>query len=144
MDKIRALWAAHKGRILCLSALGLLFLFRFAFSLPCPVHYVTGISCPGCGMTRGLWHLALLDVSTALHYHPLSIALPPFVLLWILTRVKKWKRGEVILLSASVALLLGVYLYRMITGGGGVLVFAPREGLIGRAVTTLLRALGLG
>ena len=144
MNKLRTLWSKHKSGLLCLLALGLICLLRFAFSLPCPVHYITGISCPGCGMTRALWHLAQLDVATALRYHPLCVALPPFVLLWILTRVKGYKRGEIILLSVAVTLLIGVYLYRLATGAGNVPVFAPREGLIGRAVTTLLRALGVG
>lgn len=37
---------------------------------------LTGLPCPGCGMTRGLVALLSLDFARALRYHPLSPLLP--------------------------------------------------------------------
>lgn len=43
--------------------------------LPCPVHFITGVECPGCGMTRACIALAGGDIRQALHYNPLSLGL---------------------------------------------------------------------
>lgn len=42
---------------------------------PCPFHALTGLPCPGCGLTRcalSLWHGSL---GLALRYHPLGVLL---------------------------------------------------------------------
>jgi hypothetical protein len=43
----------------------------------CPLHAMTGLNCPGCGMTRGLHAFLNGDVLSALHFN----ALLPFFLL---------------------------------------------------------------
>jgi hypothetical protein len=42
----------------------------------CPLHAMTGLNCPGCGMTRGIHSLLHGDFLSALHFN----ALLPFVL----------------------------------------------------------------
>jgi len=37
----------------------------------CPLHYLTGIHCPGCGLTRGFHALFHGDVLIALHFNAL-------------------------------------------------------------------------
>ena len=37
----------------------------------CPIAFMTGVACPGCGMTRAASALLRGDVDTALGYHPL-------------------------------------------------------------------------
>lgn len=50
----------------------------------CPVHAVTGIDCPGCGMTRATTDLLHGDVAGALGHNPLmvGVGLPLLALLW--------------------------------------------------------------
>lgn len=51
----------------------------------CPFHALTGLWCPGCGMTRALHALVHGDVLQALHMNPLGmLMLPvlPMMLLW--------------------------------------------------------------
>ena len=45
----------------------------------CPIRYVTGIPCPGCGLTRAYWAVLHLDFAAAFSYHPL-FWLVPFLL----------------------------------------------------------------
>jgi hypothetical protein len=47
---------------------------KLAF-LPCPVHSITGVECPGCGMTRACIALAGGDIRQALRYNPFSLGL---------------------------------------------------------------------
>ena len=46
------------------------------FSIPlCPIQSLFGISCPGCGLTRGFISILHLDFYKAIQYHILSIPL---------------------------------------------------------------------
>ena len=45
---------------------------------PCPFHYITGIECPGCGMTRACIALGRGDIGHAFHYNPFSLGLVLF------------------------------------------------------------------
>jgi hypothetical protein len=51
-----------------------------AFSPPCLFHLLTGMDCPGCGMTRAFLHLAHGDIRGAWYLHPFS----PFLALLLL------------------------------------------------------------
>ena len=52
--------------------------------ITCPIKYITGISCPGCGMTRAWLSLLLRgDLKAAFHYHPLFWILVPAVPLFL-------------------------------------------------------------
>lgn len=44
---------------------------------PCPFHAVTGLWCPGCGVTRALHDLAQGDVASAFGMNPLAVLLLP-------------------------------------------------------------------
>ena len=142
MKKLRirwtALWARYGGVMIGFAVLGAFFLLRFALGLPCPIRYLTGIACPGCGMTRALWSLATLDPAAAWHYHPACFGLlalaPP--LLWCHHTGKR--KGTAALLSLLVILLLTVYLFRLLTGDRTVVTVEPQNGLIGRLLRQLL------
>lgn len=137
LNRLSDLWRKHRGAILGLSVILGVCLLRFALGLPCPIAYLTGISCPGCGMTRGLWSLLTLDFSAAWHFHPAAFALPPTCILWGIFYRKGWKKAANASLVAFAVLLLVIYLWRIRNGGGGVLILDPRGGLIGRAIDTV-------
>lgn len=78
----------------------------------CPIKFVTGVSCPGCGMTRA-WLSALggrLDL--ALAYHPLFWVLPLVFLLAAL-RDRMPRRGFVVASICIAAALLVVWALRL-------------------------------
>ena len=63
-------------------------LFYFALHLmgiTCPIKALTGVSCPGCGMTRAWLAMMRGDLHSAFHYHPLFL-LPAFALLVFIYR----------------------------------------------------------
>lgn len=64
---------------------GMLAYVALIYWLPitCPILFVTGIPCPGCGLTRA-WLAALrLDFAAAFAYHPMFWAIPILYLcLW--------------------------------------------------------------
>lgn len=48
-----------------------------SFRVPCPFYTLTGLLCPGCGVTRMIISLARLDFSAAFGYNPALMCLMP-------------------------------------------------------------------
>ena len=124
-----------------LQALGAIILFYALLELlgvTCPIKFLTGISCPGCGMSRA-WLAALrLDWRVAFAFHPLFLLPVPAAGL-LLFRQKtpeklfRWGIGSVC------TLFLVAYVIRLLTPGDTITVFTPSQGLIGRLVSGFYR-----
>lgn len=57
--------------LFCTALIGIVCL-----DLSCPIRSLTGVPCPGCGMSRA-WKAALrLDLITAFRYHPMFWSVP--------------------------------------------------------------------
>ena len=127
-------WNTKRARELLIIFSGLLAYCVIALltNMPCPIHWITGISCPGCGMTRGLLHLLRLDFSGAAYYHPmvfyLVIAIPVLVILYL----RNLEKPRIVLLYVSAFVMVAIYLYRMIILRSPVLEFAPQNGILPR------------
>jgi len=72
-------------------------------SIPCPIHAVTGLYCPGCGSTRSLSALLQLDLADAFRYNSLIYTLLPlYGCYWLLQRKKKTKLAKGMLVAMLV------------------------------------------
>ena len=49
--------------------------------IPCPIHLVTGLQCPGCGVSRMLLALLRLDFRGAFLANPVLLCMLPLLLL---------------------------------------------------------------
>ena len=90
----------------------------------CPFALITGMACPGCGMTRAASSLIRGDLSTALGYHPL-VPLIAILLVggwaWYLLRRSgrvqplptRWVNS---ILIVTGVMLLGVWAARLLSG----------------------------
>ncbi|MCH5188595.1 MAG: DUF2752 domain-containing protein [Oscillospiraceae bacterium] len=88
----------------------------FGLLLGCPIKRLTGLPCPGCGMTRGCLSLIKLDFSAAVHWHPLCFIVP---LLGVMYALKDSRPGRLFwscvpLLAAIIVLIMAVYIWRMV------------------------------
>ena len=110
---------------------GLLCLFLYLTNIGCPIKFITGISCPGCGMTRALFSLLRLDVKSAVYYHPLVFVMPVIVII-ILLRNKLGRRLFKIFTVFFIVLFIAVYICRMADAGNSIVQINVRNGLIGR------------
>ena len=60
------------------------FVYKYTgLSIQCPIHYMTGLYCPGCGITRMLFAIIKLDFYQAFRYNPLVFILLPFIIFYI-------------------------------------------------------------
>ena len=54
-----------------LAGIVLFYVLLESLGVTCPIRFLTGISCAGCGMSRAWLSLLRLDLAGALYYHPL-------------------------------------------------------------------------
>ena len=124
-----------------LAAIALFYVAIEALGVTCPILYLTGISCAGCGMSRAWLSLLRGDLAGAFAYHPLFWLPVPAAALLLLQRrmprrVFRWGIGIVCVL------FILVYLVRLLWLEDPVVVFQPARGLIGRLVSGVLAAVG--
>lgn len=61
---------------------------------PCPVHWATGLYCPGCGATRALHALAHFDLAGAMTMNPLLVLALPVILVLLARSAGWWPAGS--------------------------------------------------
>ena len=65
---------------------------KYNIYIPCPIHFLTGYNCPGCGLTRMLFSILKLDFYQAFRYNPfLFILLFPSLIIYINYLYSKYK-----------------------------------------------------
>lgn len=108
----------RKYSVLLLMGLAYLLFCRLTgWSLPCPFHYLTGLSCPGCGLTRLLLALAEGNLPAAFAANPaLCLAAGPLAYL-ILGEEWLWVRyGRSLQLPGQARLLQGLFVWFLCYG----------------------------
>lgn len=56
----------------------------FNIGIPCLFYQITGLKCPGCGITRLIFSLIKLNFKQAFFYNPLVFILLPFIVFYII------------------------------------------------------------
>ncbi len=90
-------------------------LAELVFHRFCPVVIMTGFPCPGCGLTRALFHLITLHPIKALEYNP---SYPFWVVLAVAFFIRRYVKGgsTTVLRYPMIAVCLitiGIYIWRM-------------------------------
>lgn len=90
----------RRRKVLCtlvlLTSLGLVLLIlamKYHFFLPCIFHEVTGLYCPGCGISRMFVALARLDFSSAWGHNPMVLIAMPFLTYFITHMIVGYVKG---------------------------------------------------
>ena len=97
---------------LALSLALLLILMHFS-GIGCPIKFLTGVPCAGCGMTRAVVLMLHGEMAEAARFHPLCFIMPPAAALWFF-RDRLPRRLLKALSAAFAALFLFIYLFRII------------------------------
>lgn len=100
-----------------IALLGLYFLFvKGVFHASCPTVIMTGIPCPGCGLTRSVLFLLTGQVERAFVIHPLGIFWLTLLLYWAVNRYflgRRVPKHMVVLLGILALATIVLYFYRM-------------------------------
>ena len=122
-------WAAVAAIIGMYGMMGMM-------GITCPILFMTGISCAGCGMTRAWLSLFRLDFGAAFYYHPL-FWLPALLIVLFLFEKRIFKQWYWL----WAALFLFVYGIRMFARQGEIVMFRPEEGFLYRMFIFLRKLL---
>ena len=129
----------YKTAILSITSVAAVYAVMMLLGVTCPIKFLTGVSCPGCGMTRAFLSAIRFNFADAFHYHPLWICvIPAFGTLFYLKKYKK-ARAFNIALTIMCATMISVYLYRMINGESDVVVFELENSIVYRIFSALIK-----
>ena len=125
------LWL-QKYQVAFIIAIALVLFYAVTYMLgtTCLVKYFTGVSCPGCGMTRACLSALRFDFSAAFYYHPLWIVMPPLAVLLIFLWAKRKKKAFCAVLVLFLLSLIGVYIYRLFYTETDIVVWEIEKGII--------------
>ncbi len=119
-----------------LAAIALFYIVIESAGITCPIRFLSGISCAGCGMSRAWLSLLRLVFSRAFWYHPLFwLPVPAAAVLLFQRRLPK--RMFQVCMGICGVLFLAVYLVRLFMPGE-IVVCSPAQGLVGRLISELL------
>lgn len=121
----------YKDMIYPAAVIAALYAVLSLAGIGCPIKFVTGISCLGCGMTRAWLAVLRLDFAAAFYYHPLFM-LPPIAAVLYLSKAKINKKLYRILILTICASFIIMYGYRLIAAQGDVVVFEPYNNILFR------------
>ena len=89
--------------------------FMTITGIGCPIRWFTGISCPGCGMSRAFISLLRLDFAAAFRYHPMIYPLPIFIPYYFLGSEKTPRRRKLkkFFLAVVIIMFFFVWIFRI-------------------------------
>lgn len=90
----------------------IIYLFLNLLNIGCPIKAFTGISCPGCGMTRAVVSALQLNFQAAFYFHPLFFLTPVMFLLFLFQDFIS-KKYRYLAWGTIFFLFFVVYLYRL-------------------------------
>ena len=106
------------GAILILAGLIYAALYLMGIQIPCLFHLLTGLYCPGCGISRMFISILHLDFLNALRYNSMVMFLSPFLLVllfqvlfsYVKTGSKKLSKRQTVAvwIMAGLLLLFGI------------------------------------
>lgn len=110
-------------------AMVLLYTFLDMVGIGCPIKFLTGISCAGCGMTRAWICLVHLDIKGAFYYHPLFF-LPIIYSFLFLIKDKISHKIFNFSIVIGIALFTTVYIFRLLNPDDIVVYINIKSGFI--------------
>lgn len=118
--------------IILVAVLGFYCMLAYFLNLPCPIYWVTGVSCPGCGMTRALFSVLRFDFAGAFYYHPLIFLCIPAIPVLVIVHIKKYHFARKVITFVVVSAFFAVYILRILVFESPVLHFTPENGAFAR------------
>ena len=126
----------RKELICAVTAVVVLYTAMESIGITCPIKFITGISCAGCGMSRAWMAFLQLDIAKAFAYHPLFWLVPIAVIELLCKSKINIKFYKIFMFTIAGAFVI-VYLYRMFIGTGDIVVFEPQNNILFRIIQKL-------
>lgn len=114
-----------KDRLRLIAMIAGIYVLFLLLRIGCPIKFLSGIPCPGCGMTRACIAALRFDFVDALYFHPLFFLAPVILLLFLFDLYIKERLKKILWVMIIIAFLT-VYLIRLfITNSAVVIIDIP-------------------
>ena len=123
----------RKELICAVTAVVVLYTAMESIGITCPIKFITGISCAGCGMSRAWMAFLQLDIAKAFEYHPLFWLVPIAVIVLLCKSKINIKIYKIIIFTIIIMFAI-VYICRLIWSGADVVVFEPQNNILFRII----------
>ena len=123
----------RKELICAVTAVVVLYTAMESIGITCPIKFITGISCAGCGMSRAWMAFFQLDMAKAFEYHPLFWLVPIAVIVLLCKSKINIKIYKIIIFTIIIMFAI-VYICRLIWSGYDVVVFEPQNNILFRII----------
>lgn len=123
----------RKELICAVTAVVVLYTAMELIGITCPIKFITGISCAGCGMSRAWMAFLQLDIAKAFEYHPLFWLVPIAVIVLLCKSKINIKIYKIIIFTIIIMFAI-VYIFRLIWSGDDVVVFEPQNNILFRII----------
>lgn len=101
--------------VVCLAYYFLL--THFNIGIPCLFHEITGLLCPGCGITRMIVSISHLDFVSAFYYNPVIFVSSPLILYFVIRLYISWLTSKPYKLNLFENILLYMIIATLIIFG---------------------------
>lgn len=108
-----------------------LYVIMELMGITCPIRFLTGVSCAGCGMSRAWLSLFRGDFAMAFYYHPLFLLPVPAAIIFFFKRKIPKSVFSFGIGLIGIAFIVA-YVIRLLYSDGYVVAFDPASGLIAR------------
>lgn len=95
----------------------------------CPIRFMTGISCAGCGMSRAWISVLKLDFHSAFYYHPLWFIPLIFSMLYLKNSFAPLRSYRFIV-SAFILMFIVAYFFRLFDPSNEIVTVNIKTGVI--------------
>lgn len=102
-------------------------------NISCPIKFLTGVSCAGCGMTRAFMSLLQGHIKEAFTYHPLFFTVPIFVVVYLI-KDKIPKKIFNLIVAIYIVAFITCYIIRLLNPNDMVVVFKPSQSIFYRLI----------
>lgn len=126
----------RKELICAVTAVVVLYMAMESIGITCPIKFITGISCAGCGMSRAWLAFLQLDMTKAFAYHPLFWLVPITVIVLLCKSKINIKIYKIIIFTIIIMFAI-VYICRLIWSGDDVVVFEPQNNILFRIIRVI-------
>lgn len=120
-----------KNAIYAVFSIAFFYIMLDIIGIGCPIKFLTGISCFGCGMTRAWLSVLRLDWKSAFYYHPAFWLPPPMLLLYLFKNKINIKIYKFFIFTA-ILLFAIIYIVRLIQADSDIVVFQPKNNILFR------------
>ena len=122
--------------LMCFLLIAAVYIVFHFTGIHCPIRFLTGVSCMGCGMTRAIFSAIRLHFSDAFSYHPLWMIPGIFAVIWWNKKRLDRKSPLIfqIICGVFVIAFIAVYVMRLLDPNDTIVVFEPKEGFIFRCM----------